>query len=135
MLLPNVLAKNAAREAGAGEAILHRGPTVTEGTAANVFIVRKGEAWTHPADQWILPGVTRGLVLEVARANGVALREQAFTVDDLRTADEAFLTGSTTQITAITALDGRPVGAGQIGPVTQRLHALLLRRIAQECAL
>jgi D-alanine transaminase len=127
------LAKNRAKAAGAAEAILHRGDRVTEGSSNNVFVVRAGEVWTHPADQWVLPGITRGIVCGLCRQEGIPLREEPYTEADHAGADEAFLTGTTTQVTAITAIAGRPVGQGGIGPVTRRLHEALGRRIVAEC--
>jgi D-alanine transaminase len=134
MLLPNVLAKTAAHDAGAHEAILYRGRTVTEGSSTNVAIVTSdGVLRTHRADQWILPGVTRAIVLELAKELGIKIAQRAFNPEDLFTAAEVFITGSTTQMAAVTALDGKPVGGGRLGPVTQRLYQAFLARVASEC--
>jgi len=133
MLLPNVLAKRRARSAGAVEAIFHRDGLVTEGAATNVLIVRRGALWTHPADSWILNGITRQLVIESAKQQGIAVQEQAFTTQQLQDADEALLCGTTTHVTAITKLDGQTLGQGEAGPVTTRLHRALMRRIDHDC--
>lgn len=122
MLLPNVLAKQAARDAGCDEAILHRGGVVTEGSSTSVLMVRKGRLETHPLDGSILPSVTRRVVLDLARAMVLEVREQAVTLSDLHHADEVMIVGTTTQIAAVTRLDGRLVGNGRPGRVTRQLH-------------
>ncbi|HEU5170522.1 MAG TPA: aminotransferase class IV [Gemmatimonadales bacterium] len=128
-LLPNVLANQRATERGACEAILVRGRTVTEATHSSVFAVIDGCVRTHPNGPAILPGVTRGVVLELAAAEGLALREDAFEADDLPRATELFLTGTTTDVMPVTHLDGRPVGMGVPGPVARRLGELLQERM------
>lgn len=133
MLLPNVLASNAAHRAGFDSAILHRGGTVTEATNANAMIVRAGELWTHPANRYVLNGVTRQLVLRCAREIGIPVREQTYTTDQLLDADEVLLTGTTIHVTAVTHVDQGPIGDGKPGPVTQRLHDALTDLIAGEC--
>lgn len=133
MLLPNVLAANAAYRAGYDSAILHRDGVVTEATNSNAMIVRAGELWTHPANRYILNGVTRQLVLRCAREVGVPVREETFTTEQLLTADEVLLTGTTIHITSITHIDGRAIANGTTGPVTQRLHNALTDLIASEC--
>jgi D-alanine transaminase len=133
MLLPNVLATNAAHRAGCDSAILHRDGTVTEATNANVMIVRDAELWTHPADRWILNGVTRQLVLGLAGELGITVREQACHRDQLQGADEVLLTGTTIHVTAVTQVDGRPIADGSPGPVTARLHEALTAYIADKC--
>ena len=134
MLLPNVLAKSRAHEAGADEAILHRGRKVTEGSSTNVMIVgQDGVLRTHRANERILHGVTRAIVLELAGELGVKVVERAFVTDDLFTAAEVFITGSTTQMAAVTAVDGKTVGGGKIGPVTLRLYRAFLERVGHEC--
>lgn len=133
MLLPNVLAANAAFRAGADAAILHRDGKVTEATHANAMIVRDGTVWTHPADRWILNGVTRQLVLERADAAGIPIREKPFFTDELLAADEVFLTGTTINVTAVTQIDGQPIGSGRPGPVTAGLHEALNLHIHTQC--
>lgn len=133
MLLPNVLAANAAHKAGYDSAILHRGDTVTEATNANVMIVRDGGLWTHPADRSILNGVTRQIVLDLARDLGIAVHEQAYSTDQLLAGDEVLLTGTTIHVTAVTQINGRLIGGGVPGPVTLRLHEALTRHISTEC--
>lgn len=120
-LLPNVLARQHAHRQGAYEAIFVRGGVVTEATASNVFAVRDGVVRTFPVDN-ILPGVTRTVVLELLGRLGVPVREEGVTLEELRAADEVFLTGTTTEVCGVTRLDGRPVGDGRVGPVTRRLQ-------------
>jgi D-alanine transaminase len=133
MLLPNVLAANVAHRAGCESAILHRDGRVTEATNANVMIVRNGELWTHPADRWVLNGVTRQLVLQLACEAGLPVREETYDTDRLLAADEVLLTGTTIQVTAVTQVDGQPIGAGVPGPATARLHDALNQHIATQC--
>ncbi|MEX2544584.1 MAG: aminotransferase class IV [Phycisphaeraceae bacterium] len=133
MLLPNVLARDAAIAAGAADAIFHEDGIITEATASNAFVVRGGEIHTHPTNGRILPGITRDVLLALARDGGIRVHEQAPTVDELRTADEVFLSSTTTNVTAITHVDGKAIGDGQPGPVTRQLHTILARHILQSC--
>lgn len=133
MLLPNVLARNFALDAGVDEAILHRDGTVTEGTATSVLIVRGDEVWTHPADQWILGGITRGILLQLAGERGMVLREKTYTCDELLEADEVMICGTTALLAGVVKVDGRQIGQGGVGPVTRELHAGLVRHILSAC--
>lgn len=133
MLLPNVLASNAAHKAGFDAAILHRDGVVTEATNANAMIVHAGELWTHPANRHVLNGVTRQLVLRCARVVGVTVHEQTYNTQQLLNADEVLLTGTTINVTAVTHVDGQPIANGTTGPVTQRMHDALTDLIASEC--
>lgn len=129
-LLPNVLAKQAASEAGAFEAVFIRADgTVTEGTHSNLFAVLDGELRTHPITNLILPGITREVVLELAADLGITVREEAITEGDLGGCDELFLTGTTTDVMPIVSLDGRLVGTGQPGPIAMRLYEALVARM------
>ncbi|WP_199619642.1 D-amino-acid transaminase [Paenibacillus alkalitolerans] len=128
-LLPNVLAKQAASEAGAWEAVFHRGDTVTEGSSSNVAIVQDGTLRTHPANNLILHGITRAAALRIAGSVGIAVREEAFTLDELYAADEAMLLGTTVEIMPIVRVDDRAVGQGTPGPVTRQLHAEFVKLI------
>ncbi len=131
MLLPNVMAKQKAEESGAYEAILHRGDIITEGTATSVMIVRHGELWTHPANALILGSITRAIVLELARKIGLPVREETYTVADLLAADEAIICGTMSHVTPIVSVDGKPIGNGEMGPVTRRLHDALTTHIVE----
>ncbi len=121
-LLPNVLAKQAATEAGAIEAILVRDGIVTEGSHTNVVAVIGGELWTHPLTNLVLPGVTRAVVLEIAASLGIRVREEAIAESELFAADEVFLVGTTTDVMPIVRVNDRAIGSGQPGAVTMRLY-------------
>jgi len=120
-LLPNVLARQQAKEAGVFEAVFVRNDIVTEGAVSNVMIVSKGRLCTAPEDARILSGVTRSLVLDLARKAGIGVQERDILLDELQAADEALLTGTTVEVLPLVRLDGRPIGGGVPGPVTTRL--------------
>jgi D-alanine transaminase len=130
-LLPNVLAREAAREAGALEAILFDGDgMVTEGASTSVFIVdAQGRIRTRPLSDAILPGCTRAALIARMAEAGLAVEERAFSVAELRAAREVFVTSATSFVKPITRLDGAMVGDGQPGPVTARLFTLLARHV------
>ncbi|HIE51610.1 MAG TPA: amino acid aminotransferase [Armatimonadetes bacterium] len=131
-LLPNVLAKQRAREQGAEEALfVEPSGEVNEGSSTNVFAVKDGVIITPALGPRLLPGITRGLVVEIARQEGFSVREEALMLDVLRTAEEAFLTGTGTEILGIVAVDGQPIGEGRVGPVTRRLKRAYELRVAQ----
>ncbi len=122
--LPNVLAVREAREAGAHEALLLDGAGfVTEGSSSNVFAVAGGTVRTPPLGAGILEGVTRGVVLRLARSEGVRAEEVPLRPEDLEAADEVFITSTVREIVPVTRLGPHPVGGGRPGPVTRRLHA------------
>ncbi|MCX7625828.1 MAG: D-amino acid aminotransferase [Candidatus Sumerlaeaceae bacterium] len=131
-LLPVVLAKQAAREAGALEALLVRDGVVTEGGASNAFCVRDGVVYTHPDGPRILSGVTRGIVLDAAQRLGIELRQEPVTLEEFRRADEAFLSSTTMNVMPVTRLDGSPIGHGAVGPITQALAQCVDQIIAEE---
>ena len=121
-LLANVLARQRAREAGVAEAVLVRDGELTEGAASNVFVVLDGELVTPPKNRFILPGITRDLVLELAGEVGIPAREAAITAADAGRAAEFWLTSSTKEILPVTRLDGRPVGDAVPGPCFARVY-------------
>jgi D-alanine transaminase len=121
-LLPNVLLKQQAIDAGASEAILVREGLVTEGTASNVFMVKDNTIITPPKDKRLLPGVTRDLVLELARAHSIACKEADIPVAALGDADEIWLSSSTREILPVTRLNGVTVGTGSPGPCWQKIR-------------
>lgn len=121
-LLPNVLAKQEATEAGAFEAILVRDGIVTEGTSCNVFAVSGRRLVTHPEGPFILSGVTRGLVMELARRLRIEVSEQPFTLSELKEADEVFLTSTIMEVMPVVRIDGQQVGRGVPGPCTRDLQ-------------
>jgi branched-chain amino acid aminotransferase len=123
--LANVLAVAEARAAGADEALLlDREGYVTEGASSNVFVVRNGALETPPLAAGILEGVTRGIVLALARQAGIDVREVPLRPGDLASSDEMFLTSTGREVLPVTVLDGRPIGTGAVGPLTSRLHRL-----------
>jgi D-alanine transaminase len=128
-LLPNVLAAQKASEAGAFEAILVRDALVTEATRSNVFAVVGGILRTHPTGPFILPGVTREVVLQLAHQAGVAIREDAVRAAELADAEEVFVTGTTSDVMPVVAIDGQPVAGRNPGPVTRRLGSLLAQQV------
>ena len=121
-LLPNVMLKNAARRRGMFDAILV-GPdgTARETTCANLFIARDGVVRTHPADNHILGGITRGWLLRHADSLGITIREQRFDVARLLSADEVFISSTTIDVMPVTHVDGACIGDGRPGPVARRL--------------
>ncbi len=123
-LLPNVLAKQQARDAGAREAwFVDADGFVTEGGSTNAWIVTAaGAIVTRPADAGILRGVTRATVFDMARELGLTIEERAFSVDEAKAAREAFITAATTIVTSVIAIDGAPVGDGAPGPVARELR-------------
>ena len=127
-LLPNVLGKQQASEAGAYEAwLIDDDGLVTEGTASNAWIVTKaGELVTRNVSHAILNGITRLSVLEAATAAGVGFTERAFSVDEAMQAKEAFVTSSTSHVRAVTRIDGQSVGNGHVGELTSRVLDLYI---------
>lgn len=123
-LLPNVLARQQAREAGAQEAwFVDPDGTVKEGAATNAWIVTKdGVLVTRPADHGILRGITRTTLMEVARKLGLKVEERGFTVDEAKSAKEAFITAATMVVMPIVAIDGLPVANGHPGSVALSLR-------------
>ena len=126
-LLPNVMARQKAKQAGAFEAVFIRNGQVTEGAVSNVMIVKAGRVLTAPEGEQILSGVTRTIVLELARKEGLPVEERFVSLDDFIRADEIFLTGTTVEVLPVIRVDGRQVGSGRPGPVTQKLQAVFQR--------
>jgi D-alanine transaminase len=124
-LLPNVLAKQAARENGAKEAwFVDRAGHITEGSSSNAWIVtRGGKVATRPADNGILRGITRTVLLDVIRAQGLEFEERPFTVEEAYGAREAFLTSASQIVMPVVRIDDRPVGNGAPGSVATALRA------------
>jgi len=124
-LLPNVLAKQAAREQGAREAwLIDTQGRITEGGSSNVWIVsRDGALVTRPLGQDILPGITRSVVIEVAKAEGLPFEERTFTLDEAYAAREAFITSASQVVMPVVRIDGWPVGNGAPGLIAARLRS------------
>ena len=133
-LLPNVLAQQAAVDAGAADALLVKDGVALEGSQNNVFGVFDGVVTTHPATHEILHGVGRGFVMELARGMGMTVVERAIPVEEMRGADEIFFTGTTTEVRPTVELDGRPVGDGTVGPVAKALYEAFKVGVVEEVA-
>ncbi len=125
-LLPNVMAKQRASAAGVFEAVLIRDGVLTEGSHSNVFAVMDGVIRTHPLTNRVLPGITRRVLFRLAEEMGMEVREEAIQERELSGLDELFLTGTTTDVMPVTRLDGREVGDGRPGVMTQRLQSAYL---------
>ncbi|MFD1955582.1 D-amino-acid transaminase [Paenibacillus thailandensis] len=128
-LLGNVLLKQKALDQGADDCILHRDGSVTECSSSNLFIVRDNRLVTHPADNLILPGITRNVVIRLAAELELPVEERALTVDELLGAQEVFLTSTVQEIVPIVTVDGKAIGGGTPGPVTQKLQQAFERLI------
>jgi D-alanine transaminase len=127
-LLPNCMAQQRAREQGGVEAILVRDGVALEGTSSSFFAVIDGEVRTAPKSNYILPSITRQIALDVAAELGIPWREAPVLVEDLASAEELFLAGTTVEIMPIVRVDGHPVGSGRPGPLTDRLMAKFRER-------
>lgn len=132
-LLGAVLAKKKATDAGCLEAILHRDGIITEGSSTNIWMVQNGKLFTHPANQFILNGITRQKVISLLDFNQLPYEETGFTVEQLQNADELFLTSTTMEIIPIVEVDGVKIGNGTPGDVTRKLQTLFEREIEHEC--
>ncbi len=133
-LLPNVMARQAAAERGALEAIMIRDGVVTEGSHTNVAAVLDGVIRTHPTNRLILPGVTRAIVLDLARSLGLNVNEQPIDERDLPRLDELFLVGTTTDVMPIIRLNDHAVGTGEPGPVATKLVRAFREYLDAACA-
>lgn len=120
-LLANVLLRQQAVDQGVSEAILVRDGMLTEGSASNVFVVVDGEIRTPPKGQYILPGITRDLVLELALENKMPAAEKPVSVQELLAADEVWITSSTKEVLPVTRLNGQAVGSGKPGKVWEKM--------------
>jgi D-alanine transaminase len=121
-LLPNVLAKQEAKEQGGYEAILHRDGIVTECSSSNVYMVKDGEIYTHPAANNILHGCVRMLVEDSSKELNIPFKEEAFKVEDIQMADELFLTSSTSEVMPIVKVDNIEIKDGKPGKITKQLQ-------------
>ena len=124
-LLPNVLLRQMAVDAGCAETILIReNEFMTEGAASNIFVVKNGKLLAPPKDNLMLPGITYDVVLEIAAANHIPHEVRRISAVEVFAADELLLTSSTKEVLAITTLDGKPVGTGRPGAMFGKLHRL-----------
>jgi len=128
-----ILACIAAEKAGADEALmLDINGFVNTTNACNFFIVKKGAVWTSTGD-YCMNGITRQKVIDVCRADGIPVFERNYSLVDTYDADEAFLTGTFGAQTPVGEIDGRMIGSGQMGPMTERIRGLYKALVAQEC--
>lgn len=132
-LLGNLLAKQKAADAGCFEAIQHRNGTVTEGSLSNVSIVVDGVVKTHPANHLILNGISRQVMLKTCEKAGIPFAEKPYTLDELKNADEVFLTGTTVEVMPIIEVDGQRIGNGKPGEITKKLQELFKAEIEEQC--
>ena len=131
--LNNIMARIEANLAGVEEAImLTSDGYVSEGSADNIFIVRRGEVWTPPAYLGILKGVTRDAVMDLARDLGLPMLERVFTLHDIYTADECFLTGTGAEVGSVVEVDGRRIASGVPGPISLTLVAAFRELVTRE---
>ncbi|EQB35003.1 hypothetical protein M948_18000 [Virgibacillus sp. CM-4] len=121
-LLPNVLAKQEAKEQGCYEAILHRDDLVTECSSSNIYIVKNGVIYTHPATNRILHGCVRMRVEKFATDLSISFNESGFTKDDLFDADEVFLSSSTSEVMPVIRINQKQIQDGTPGPITRKLQ-------------
>lgn len=125
-ILPNAMAKQKAKNQGAFDAIfVSKDGIVREGTSSNFFIVKDGRLLTHPLTKNILPGITRRIVLDLASDLGIKTEEKLLSKKDIFSANEAFLTGTITEILGIKTIDGIQIGTGILGEITQNLYKAL----------
>ncbi|WP_027963915.1 D-amino-acid transaminase [Halalkalibacillus halophilus] len=121
-LLGNVMTKQKAKENGAFEAIFYRNEDhVTEGSSTNVFVVKDGTLYTHPADNYILNGITRRYILHVAEETNVPVEETVFSLDFLHEADEVFVASTTAEIVPVVQIENEVIANGKPGDVTKQL--------------
>jgi D-alanine transaminase len=125
MLLPNSLAYQRAREAGAMDAIFVRDGYALEGTKANLFLAAGGRLRTAPNGPRILPGVTRSAAIQAARGLGIEVEERPFTPEEMFAADEVFFASTTLWTYPVVEVDGKPIAGGAPGPIAARLKEIL----------
>ena len=126
-LLGNVMANDHSIKQEAHEAVFFRDGFITEGSHSNIFFVKKGVVYTHPADEYILDGITRQIVIQLCKDCGIEVKEEAISKEDIIKMDEAFLTGTTTQIGAITQIDDYLFYQDRnVGSVTKKLQEAFL---------
>lgn len=125
-LLAQVLAKKAAKDAGAYEALMIKDGYVTEGGSSSAFIVKDKQVITRPLSTDILAGITRASLLALANEQDITIEERNFTLNEAYEADEAFITAASTYVCPVIGIDDRPVGDGKVGPVVRRLQQIYI---------
>ena len=132
-LLPNVMAKQKAIESGAYDTIFVSAEgVVREATSSNLFVLKDKTLITHPLTQNILAGITRAVVIEICKEINFPIEERYYNLDELYAADEAFLSGTTTEVLPIVDIDGKRIGTGAVGPVSKQLLEALENKGRQE---
>ncbi len=134
-LLPSILANRQAQVAGVHEVLLVRDGAVTEGSHTNFAAVRDGTLITHPANNFILNGITRVVALELCKELNIPVRENPVPESELRALDEAMLLGTTNDVMPVVQINDWPIGTGRPGPVTRRLQNALAELVASETQL
>jgi D-alanine transaminase len=132
-LLGNLLAKQKAAEADCYEAIQHRGQDVTEGSSSNIYIVKNGVVMTHESNHLILKGITKDVILDICSKRNIPFEEKTFSLDDLKRADEVFLSSTTSEVMPVIEMDGNKVNNGMPGEVTRKIQELFQREIERQC--
>jgi len=128
-ILPNAMAKQKAKAQGAFDAIfVSKDGIIREGTSSNFFIIKNGVLITHPLTKNILPGITRMVVKDLAKELGIKVEEKFLLKTDIYSADEAFLTGTLTEILGIKTIDDKIIGTGKRGEITQKLYRGLRKK-------
>ncbi|MCP1727383.1 D-alanine transaminase [Natronospira proteinivora] len=130
-LLPNVLAKQQAREQGADEALFHRDGELVEGSSTTLFLVVDGVILTPPKSHAILPGITRDVIIELAKEAGLSVRQEAIPLSRLSQASEAWISSSSREMVPLTRVGEQPIGQGDPGPVWKRLQDALVKTSRQ----
>lgn len=128
-LLGNVLAKQEAYEDGCFEAVLHRGEMITEGSSSNMYGIKNGVLYTHPATNLILNGITRRTILELCTELGIEVQETPMTKDQALGMDEFFMSSTTAEIIPLTQIDGSKIGNGSRGELTEKLQKAFETRL------
>ncbi len=128
-LLGNVMAKQEAVGKGCFEAILHRGEIVTEGSSSNMYGIKDGVIYTHPATNLILNGITRQVILDCCKEIGVSVVEEAFTKEQALQMDEFFMSSTSAEVMPIIKIEDTTIGNGEPGEITQKLQKAFEKRI------
>ncbi|MBZ0198243.1 MAG: aminotransferase class IV, partial [Ignavibacteriaceae bacterium] len=129
LLLPNILAKQKAIEQDATEALLIRDGYVMEGSHTNLFIIPDGVIKTPPLSNYVLKGITRKVILELCTGSGMIVKEEKISLDELLSANEIFLTGTSTEVKPVIELSGQKIGSGMPGKVTRKVQQLFYNYI------
>ncbi|MCU5746859.1 D-amino-acid transaminase [Staphylococcus sp. SQ8-PEA] len=132
-LLGNVLAREYAEKYNASEAIQHRDGIVTEGSASNAYAVKDGVIYTHPTNNYILNGITRQVIKWICKDENIPFKEETFSLEFLKSADEIIISNTSIEVMGVTKLDGEQVGDGQVGPITKQLQTCFNHYIDTKC--